>query len=158
MLIRNQESHLPLVGLDSMEMRTCSFCRRIKQNQRFSRVDCVTADRGEPQAIGCPGYRELVAHPMSNVRWTSTLHISVTAGSLWNCPQDLHMVGDFPFQIDSMSNDFTMHMHGGASSKDNVQALYLEQTTLTLQLLSFGSSRIYIYIYIYIKITSEKSQ
>jgi hypothetical protein len=37
----------------------------------------VTADRGEPQAIGCPGYRELVAHPMSNVRWTSTLHMSV---------------------------------------------------------------------------------
>ena len=59
------------------------------------------------------------------------------------------MVGDFPFQIDSMSNDFTMHMHGGASSKDNVQTLYLEQTTLTLQLLSFGSSRIYIYIYIH---------
>jgi len=77
MLIRNQESHLPLVDLDSIETRTCSFCRRIKQNQRFSRVDCVTADRGEPQAIGCPGYRELVAHPMSNVRWTSTLHMSV---------------------------------------------------------------------------------
>lgn len=47
------------------------------------------------------------------------------------------MVGDFPFQIDSMSYDFTMHVHGGASSKD-VQALYLQQTTLTLQLLSLG--------------------
>ena len=123
MLIRNQESHLPLVGLDSMEMRTCSFCRRIKQNQRFSRVDCVTADRGEPQAIGCPGYRELVAYPMSNVRWTTTLHMSVMAGSLGNCPQDVHMVEDFPLGINSRSNDFRMHVHGGVSSKDEFQGL-----------------------------------
>ena len=55
------------------------------------------------------------------------------------------MVGDFPFRIDSMSNDFTMHVHGGASSKDDVQALYLEQTTLTLQLLSFGFKNIFFF-------------
>ena len=66
-----------------------SFCRWRKQNQRFSRFDCVTADRGEPQAIGCTGYRELVADPTTNFRWTSTLHMSVMAGSLWNCPQDV---------------------------------------------------------------------
>ena len=59
------------------------------------------------------------------------------------------MVGDFPFQIDSMSYDFTMHVHGGASSKD-VQALYLEQTTLTLQLLSFGSLRSFFFFLLFL--------
>ena len=33
------------------------------------------------------------------------------------------MVGDFPLGIDSRSNDFTMYVHGGASSKDDFQAL-----------------------------------
>ena len=60
-----------------------------------------------------------------------------------DCPQNVHVVGDFPFRIDSMSNDITMYVQGGASSKDDFQALYLEQTTLTLHLLSFGSSRIF---------------
>ena len=81
------------------------------------------ADRGESQAIGCPGYRELVADPKSDSRWSSTLHISVMAGSLWNCPQDVHMVGELPLGIDSMSKDITMHVHAGASSKDDYQAL-----------------------------------
>ena len=100
-----------------------SFCRRIKQNLRFSRVNCVTADRGEPRATDCPGYKELVTHPMSSFRRTSTLHISVMAGSLWKCPQDVHMVGDFPLGINSISNAFRMHVHGGVSSKDEYQAL-----------------------------------
>ena len=115
-----------------------SLCRWIRENQRFSRADCETAHKGEPQAVDCSGYRELVADPITDSRWTSTLHISVTA----DCPRNVHVVGDFPFRIDSLSNDFTMHVQGGASSKDDFQALYLEQTTLTLQLLSLGSSRI----------------
>ena len=60
---------------------------------------------------------------MPNSRWTSTLHVSVMAGSLWNCPQDVHMVGDVPLGIDSVSNDFTVRAHAGASSKDDYQAL-----------------------------------
>ena len=60
---------------------------------------------------------------MPNSRWTSTLHVSVMAGSLWNCPQDVHMVGDVPLGIDSVSNDFTVHAHAGVSSKDDYQAL-----------------------------------
>ena len=64
------------------------------------------------------------------------------------------MVGDFPFQIDSMSYDFTMHVHGGASSKD-VQALYLEQTTLTLQLLSFGSLRSFFFFFTFFSIRAQ---
>ena len=49
--------------------------------------------------------------------WTSILHISEMAGSLWNFPQNVHKVGDFPFGIDLRSNDFRMHAHGDASSK-----------------------------------------
>ena len=33
------------------------------------------------------------------------------------------MVGDVPLGIDSVSNDFTVHAHAGASSKDDYQAL-----------------------------------
>ena len=64
----------------------------------------MPAHKGEPQAVGCSGYRELVADPITDSRWTSTQHISVMA----DCPQNVHVVGDFPFWIDSLSNDFTM--------------------------------------------------
>ena len=49
--------------------------------------------------------------------WTSILHISEMPGSLWNFPQNVHKVGDFPFGIDLRSNDFRMHAHGDHSSK-----------------------------------------
>ena len=49
MLIRNQESCLHVVDLESMEMRTCLVSVALsagekKQNQMFSRVDCMTVD------------------------------------------------------------------------------------------------------------------
>ena len=61
-----------------------------------------------------------------------------------DCPRHVHVVGDFPFRIDSMSNDFTMYVQGGASSKDDFQALYLEQTTLTLQLCLLGPQEFFL--------------
>lgn len=59
------------------------------------------------------------------------------------------MAGDFPFRIDSMSNDITMYVQGGASSKDDFQALYLEQTTLTLHLLSFWVLKNFFNVFIF---------
>ena len=93
MLIRNQESHLRVVDLDPIGTRMCQVSVTLsvgEENRTKGLVDLtLTADRGEPQAIGCMGYRELVADPTTNFRWTSTLHMSVMAGSLWNCPQDV---------------------------------------------------------------------
>ena len=34
------------------------------------------------------------------------------AGSLWKFPQNVHMVGDFPFGIDLRGSDLRMHAHG----------------------------------------------
>ena len=74
--------------------------------------------------------------------WTSILHISEMAGSLWNFPQNVHKVGDFPFGIDLRSNDFRMHAHGDASSKGALLSMWLSYTLLLIpQILSFGSSR-----------------
>lgn len=62
MLIRNQESHLLIVGLDSMETRMCLVSVTIsvgelKKKKKISRVDFLTATRDETQAVGYPGYR-----------------------------------------------------------------------------------------------------
>ena len=61
MLIRNQESHLLIVGLDSMETRMCLVSVTISvgelKKKKISRVDFLTATRDETQAVGYPGYR-----------------------------------------------------------------------------------------------------
>ena len=73
-----------------------SFCRWIKQDQKFSRVDCETSDKSESQAVGCPGYRELLVDPMLESWWTSGLHTSVLWGSVWNFPKDVLTWWTFP--------------------------------------------------------------
>lgn len=35
-----------------------------KTGPQFSRVDCVTADRGEPQVVGRPSVEELLVNPL----------------------------------------------------------------------------------------------
>lgn len=114
------------------------LCRWIRENQRFSRADCETAHKGEPQAVGCSGYRELVADPTTNSRWTpNTAHFcDGRLSSECTCGWRFHFGLILWVMISQCMYKVVLHLK-------MIFRLYLEQTTLTLHLLSFGSSRIF---------------
>ena len=61
------------------------FCRWIKQNQWFRRVD-FDGWQGWTSGSKLLRVQELVGDPMSESWWTPLLHISVMFQSMWNFP------------------------------------------------------------------------
>ena len=88
-----------------------SFSRWIEQDQKLSRVNCETSDEGEPQAVGRPGYRELVADPVHRIlvdlRTPHLCAVGVCVEFAQGCTYRLV----FPIGLYSRSYDFRMHIH-----------------------------------------------